>query len=66
MKKRKFNVRKFAEEILQEVNKTNNDYDAIESIEEKLEQIIALTELTIKSHEVNKERYYIIVQTVEI
>ena len=55
MKKRKFNVRKFAEEILQEVNKTNNDYDAIESIEEKLEHIIALTELTIKSHEVNKE-----------
>jgi hypothetical protein len=42
MKNRKFNVRKFAEEI-------------VSSVKEKLEQIIALTELTIKTHEINKE-----------
>ena len=50
MKKRTFNVRKFAEEIVSSVNKTNNDYDAVEAVEEKLEQVIALTELTIKTH----------------
>lgn len=50
MKKKKFNVRKFAEEIVQEVNNTKNDYDAVEAVEEKLEQVIALTELTIKTH----------------
>ena len=55
MKKRTFNVRKFAEEIVSSVNKTNNDYDAVEAVEEKLEQVIALTELTIKTHEINKE-----------
>lgn len=55
MKKRQFNVRKFAEEIVSSVNETNNDYDAVEAVEEKLEQVIALTELTIKTHEINKE-----------
>lgn len=55
MKKRKFNVRKLAEEIVSSVNKTNNDYDAVEAVKEKLEQVIALTELTIKTHETNKE-----------
>lgn len=50
MKKKKFNVRKFAEEIVQEVNNTKNDYDAVEAVKEKLEQVIALTELTIKTH----------------
>lgn len=51
MKKRKFNVRKFAEDIVEAVNETANDYDAVEAVEEKLEQVIALTELTIKKHE---------------
>jgi len=48
-------VRKFAEEIVSSVNATSNNYDAVEAVEEKLEQVIALAELTIKMHEVNKE-----------